>query len=68
MVQPCRYDDRSIPNFRSRHEDMKAEWGEKWGDEDWGGDGEWDEWDEDGDWGWDDGWGADVGYGIGYGW
>ena len=66
MVQ--RYDDRGIPNFRSRHEDMKAEWAGKWGDggEDWGEWGEWDEWDEDGDWGWDEGW--DDGWGGGYGW
>ena len=65
-----RYDDRGIPNFRSRHEDMKAEWAGKWGDgdggEDWGEWGEWDEWDEDGDWGWDEGW--DDGWGGGYGW
>ena len=66
-----RYDDRGIPNFRSRHEDMKTEWGEKWGDgEDWGDWdewGEWDEWDEwgedGGEWGWDDG-----GWGAGYLW
>ncbi|CAE7284975.1 mfeA [Symbiodinium sp. CCMP2456] len=62
------YDDRGIPNFRSRHEDMKAEWAGKWGDgdEDWGEWGEWDEWDEDGDWGWDEGW--DDGWEGGYGW
>ena len=56
---------RGIPNFRARHERMKAEWGEKWsaeketweegwGDEDWG-DEDWGEedWGEE-DWGEED--------------
>ena len=56
-----RPEKRGIPNFRARHQKMKAEWGEKWSAEKETWEEGWDEWEEgwgDEDWG-DEDWGEE---------